>query len=119
MTEVYSDPRAHDGPPISYGGDPANFENRSTGAADAIIAAKTPLLRGQWRHAIGWLYVVVVACDFIIFPVEQAAYAAYFHLVYAQWQPLTLQGGGMFHVAMLAILGVQMWRLPNIQATDR
>lgn len=81
-------------------------------AADAISAARIPLLSGNWRHAIGWLYVGICACDFIVFPILHAIYQGYMHIAYTQWQPITLQGGGMLHLSMLAILGVQMWRLP-------
>lgn len=76
-------------------------------------AARVPLLGGNWRHAIGWLYVAICACDFVLFPVAHAVYLGYEKLPYTQWQPISLQGGGMLHVAMLAILGVQMWRLPT------
>ena len=56
---------------------------------------------------MGWTYMAVCITDFIIFPVLWSILQAAAHgTVTAQWQPLTLQGGGLFHMAMGAILGI-------------
>ena len=61
----------------------------------------------RWRPAMGWLYMAVCAFDFIIAPILWSATQAYYHIVpFIQWQPLTLQGAGLFHLAMGAVLGI-------------
>jgi hypothetical protein len=65
-------------------------------------------IKGLWRPLMGWLYLFVCLCDFVIFPilwnVAQATYLK--HIVFTQWAPLTLQGAGFFHIAMGAVLGI-------------
>jgi hypothetical protein len=61
----------------------------------------------RWRPAMGWLYMAVCAFDFMIAPVLWSMTQAYYHIVpFVQWQPLTLQGAGLFHLAMGAVLGI-------------
>ena len=61
----------------------------------------------RWRPAMGWLYMLVCAFDFIIAPVLWSMTQAFYHIVpFVQWQPLTLQGAGLFHLAMGAVLGI-------------
>jgi hypothetical protein len=49
----------------------------------------------------------VCVCDFTIFPILWSVLQAVSHgSVTNQWQPLTLQGAGLFHVAMGAVLGI-------------
>jgi hypothetical protein len=61
----------------------------------------------RWRPAMGWLYMAVCAFDFIIFPVLWSILQALTHgQTNSQWQPLTLQGAGLFHLAMGAVLGI-------------
>jgi len=61
----------------------------------------------RWRPAMGWLYMVVCAADFMIFPILWSVLQSVSHgQVTNQWQPLTLQGAGLFHLAMGAVLGI-------------
>jgi hypothetical protein len=61
----------------------------------------------RWRPAMGWLYMAVCAMDFMIFPVLWSVLQSVSHgQVTNQWQPLTLQGAGLFHLAMGAVLGI-------------
>jgi len=61
----------------------------------------------RWRPAMGWLYMLVCAMDFMIFPVLWSVLQSVSHgQVTNQWKPLTLQGAGLFHVAMGAVLGI-------------
>ena len=64
----------------------------------------------KWRPMMAMMYMVCCLADFAIFPImftivqfweEQAVNDAF-----RQWVPITLQGGGLFHVAMGAVLGV-------------
>lgn len=75
--------------------------------------AKEDWMNKKWRPAMGWMYMTVCVFDFIIAPIlwailqfweTQAANDAF-----RQWQPLTLQGAGLFHMAMGAVLGLAAW----------
>jgi hypothetical protein len=68
-------------------------------------------IKGLWRPMMGWMYLLVCITDFIIFPIlwnlAQATYLK--NLVFTQWNPLTLQGAGFFHIAMGAVLGISAY----------
>src|ERR1035437_1034237 len=64
----------------------------------------------RWRPAMAWLWFTVSACDFILFPVLNALAAGVKMIPYSPWNPLTLQGGGLFHMAMGAVVGVATWQ---------
>lgn len=64
----------------------------------------------KWRPMMAMMYMICCLCDFALFPImftivqfweTQAANDAF-----RQWVPITLQGGGLFHVAMGGVLGV-------------
>jgi len=70
-------------------------------------------MQKKWRPAMGWMYMMVCVFDFIVFPImytvvqfweTEAANDAF-----RQWQPLTLAGAGLFHMAMGAVLGLSAW----------
>ena len=63
----------------------------------------------KWRPAMGWMYLVVCVTDFLIFPILHAWLQVKFGTPTLEWNPLTLKGGGLFHVAMGAVLGVAAW----------
>lgn len=74
---------------------------------------KEDWMNSKWRPMMGWMYMCVCVADFILFPIlwavvqfweTQAANDAF-----RQWQPLTLQGAGLFHMAMGAVLGLAAW----------
>ena len=61
----------------------------------------------KWRPMMGWMYMVTCTTDFVIFPVLWSILQALSHgSVTSQWQPLTLQGAGLYHLAMGAVLGI-------------
>ena len=68
---------------------------------------KEDWMNSKWRPMMGWMYMFVCMCDFVVFPILwsliQAAHGGH---VETQWQPITLQGAGLFHMAMGAIIGV-------------
>lgn len=67
-------------------------------------------IQTRWRPAMGWMYFVVCIFDFIIFPVFWGILQALQNgSVTTQWSPLTVIGGGLFHVAMGAVLGISAW----------
>jgi len=67
----------------------------------------TGWLNTKWRPMMGWMYMAVCVCDFIVFPVFWSLIQVYGKgKVDDQWNPLTLQGAGFFHLAMGAVLGI-------------
>jgi hypothetical protein len=72
--------------------------------------SKENWMNTKWRPAMGWMYMIVCITDFIIFPILWSMLQAMDKgSVTTQWQPLTLQGAGLFHVAIGAIVGVTAW----------
>ena len=63
-------------------------------------------MQKKWRPAMGWMYMIVCFCDMIVFPVLWAVLQAIQKVPVTQWDPLTLRGAGLFHVAMGAVLGI-------------
>ena len=59
-----------------------------------------------WRPAMGWMYMIICLADMLVFPVLWSLLQAMMHLPITQWNPLTLQGAGLFHIAMGAVLGI-------------
>jgi hypothetical protein len=59
---------------------------------------------------MGWTYMAICILDFAIFPILWSILQAYYDgQVVNQWDPLTLKGAGLFHMAMGAILGIAAW----------
>jgi len=68
---------------------------------------KEDWMNNKWRPMMGWMYMLVCMCDFIVFPVLWSLLQSLSNgTVTSQWQPLTLQGAGLFHIAMGAVLGI-------------
>ena len=64
-------------------------------------------MNSKWRPMMGWMYMAVCTMDFIVFPIFWSLLQAMNHgRVETQWNPITLQGAGLFHMAMGAIIGV-------------
>ena len=63
-------------------------------------------MQKKWRPAMGWIYMVTCTTDFIIFPVLWSILQAILKQPITAWQPITLQGAGLYHLAMGAIIGV-------------
>ena len=70
---------------------------------------KEDWMNSKWRPAMGWLYMGVCFFDFVAFPVMWSVLQAALKQPVTQWQPLTLQGAGLFHLAMGAVLGLAAW----------
>jgi hypothetical protein len=68
---------------------------------------KEDWMNSKWRPMMGWMYMLVCTMDFVLFPILWSAIQAVGGgQVHTQWQPITLQGAGLFHIAMGAIIGV-------------
>ena len=63
-------------------------------------------MQKKWRPAMGWMYMGICTLDMAIFPVLWAMLQMFQNTSITQWQPLTLQGAGLFHIAMGAVLGI-------------
>jgi hypothetical protein len=63
-------------------------------------------MQKKWRPAMGWMYMVVCMMDMVIFPVAWSLLQTVTGTPITQWNPLTLQGAGLFHLAMGAVLGI-------------
>ena len=71
---------------------------------------KEDWMNAKWRPMMGWMYMFVCLFDFVFAPVMWTSIQAIFHGgINTQWQPLTLQGGGLFHVAMGAVIGISAY----------
>ena len=68
---------------------------------------KEDWMNAKWRPMMGWMYMLVCTMDFVVFPVLWGILQTLGGgRVETQWQPITLQGAGLFHMAMGAIIGV-------------
>ena len=63
-------------------------------------------MQNLWRPAMGWMYMLICLLDMAVFPVLWSLLQAYMKMPITQWNPLTLQGAGLFHLAMGAVLGI-------------
>ena len=64
-------------------------------------------MNNKWRPMMGWVYMVTCTFDFIIAPILWAILqASNTGDVTLQWDPITLRGAGLYHVAMGAVLGL-------------
>ena len=66
-------------------------------------------MQKKWRPAMGWMYMVICTLDMGVFPILWSILQVLTHQPVTQWQPLTLQGAGLFHLAMGAVLGIAAW----------
>ena len=67
---------------------------------------KEDWMNSKWRPAMGWMYMLTCMTDFILFPILWSLLQTVTKQPITQWQPLTLQGAGLFHIAMGAVLGI-------------
>lgn len=70
---------------------------------------KKSWINTQWRPAMAWMYLVVCVADFVVFPVLWVVAHIITGGAITPWAPLTLQGAGLFHMAMGAVIGIAAW----------
>jgi hypothetical protein len=63
-------------------------------------------MNSKWRPMMGWMYMLICTMDMVVFPVLWSLLQTITHSTITQWNPLTLQGAGLFHIAMGAVLGI-------------
>ena len=92
--------------PVLTGAAPTN----AASGADVLVAhskESEDWINKKWRPVMGWIYMLTCTADFIIFPILWSLLQALSKgSVTSQWQPLTLQGAGLYHIAMGAVLGI-------------
>jgi hypothetical protein len=66
-------------------------------------------IKDHWRPLMAWQYFAVCLFDFLVGPVLNGIFHYYANQPLVPWTPLTLQGGGLYHVAMGAIIGITSW----------
>lgn len=89
---------------LKSGGGAMSEGGESTVALDKDA---TDWINKKMRPMMGWIYMLTCTCDFVLFPVMWSLLQALTHgNVTSQWQPLTLQGAGLYHIAMGAVLGI-------------
>jgi hypothetical protein len=67
---------------------------------------KEDWMNAKWRPAMGWIYMITCITDFILFPILWSILQASLKQPVTAWQPITLQGAGLFHLSMGAIIGI-------------
>ena len=67
---------------------------------------KEDWMNSKWRPMMGWMYMIICLMDMVVFPILWSLLQALTHTPITQWNPLTLQGAGLFHIAMGAVLGI-------------
>jgi hypothetical protein len=89
---------------------PAARADMSNNVGDADVLVKNTnedWINKKWRPAMGWVYMATCTFDFVLAPILWSLLqAVQGGQVTNQWQPLTLQGAGLYHVAMGAVLGI-------------
>jgi hypothetical protein len=88
----------------------AGAASTAAGGAESTVAhdkESSDWINKKWRPAMGWVYMLTCTFDFIIAPILWSILqAVQGGQVTNQWQPLTLQGAGLYHIAMGAVLGI-------------
>ena len=72
----------------------------------ASESKKEDWMNSKWRPMMGWMYMLVCTMDMVVFPILWSLLQTFTHTTITQWNPLTLQGAGLFHIAMGAVLGI-------------
>ena len=77
------------------------------------------IINRYWKDWAGLLYLFLCFTDFFVAPLMwNMRMETYCHKMVdkglvcdaTRWEPLTLQMGGMFHIAFAGILGVATWK---------
>jgi hypothetical protein len=81
---------------------------------------KEDWMNTKWRPMMGWMYMIVCICDFVLFPILWSLVQVIGDgKVETQWSPITLQGAGLFHMAMGAILGIAVYGRTQEKLNDK
>jgi hypothetical protein len=78
----------------------------SEAVKSASETKKEDWMNSKWRPMMGWMYMLVCTMDMVVFPILWSLLQTTTGTNITQWNPLTLQGAGLFHIAMGAVLGI-------------
>lgn len=67
---------------------------------------KEDWINRKWRPYMACTYMVICIADFFLFPILWVVFLAYLKQPITPWDPVTLKGAGLLHMAMGAVLGV-------------
>lgn len=72
------------------------------------VPKKESWMQSQWRPMMAMVYMIVILFDFMFGPILWSLVQAisFAGTTIVPWHPLTLEGGGLFHVAMGSVLGI-------------
>ena len=71
------------------------------------MQSRLELLRKYWRPLFSLVYMIIILFDFIIAPIFWGLIQGYYNLVVVtQWNSLTLNDSGIFHISAGAIMGI-------------
>ena len=77
-------------------------------------------MKSYWRPAMGWLYMLICFVDFVAFPVISMFMPAFIKgFQYVPWKSITLDNGGLIHLAFGAILGITSWTRGQEKVADK
>jgi len=95
--------------------------NNAAQNADVLVAnTNEDWINKKWRPAMGWMYMSVCMFDFMVAPILwSVAQALDGGQISTQWQPVTLQGAGLFHIAMGAVLGIAAYGRSKEKLEDK
>jgi len=78
--------------------------------AKSLKLDKEDWMTKKWRPMMASVYMMINLFDFIIGPILYNILQFYNPgQMIGMWAPLTLQGGGLIHIAFGAILGISAW----------
>jgi hypothetical protein len=92
-----------------------NYEKMS-----AAEKKKEDWMNTKWRPMMGWSYMATCISDFVLFPILWSLIQMIGEgKVEMQWQPITLQGAGLYHIAMGAVLGIAAFGRTQEKLNDK
>lgn len=81
---------------------------------------KEDWMNTKWRPMMGWSYMLTCIADFVLFPILWSLIQMIGEgKVEMQWQPITLQGAGLYHIAMGAVLGIAAFGRTQEKLNDK
>lgn len=113
VTQPAATPAPVTPPPAFTPPPPPPAASNSTGEGSAATASVqadagfSEFINKRWRPMMAFIYMVTCTTDFVLFPVLWSILqTVQGGQVHSQWAPLTLQGAGLYHIAMGAVLGL-------------
>lgn len=100
--------------------DADNSTTRQKARSKSSVKADQDFINNKWRPMMAWTYMAICICDFILFPILWSALQAMQNgSISTQWHPITLDGAGLLHIAMGAILGIAAYGRTQEKLQDR